>query len=299
MYVLMNKYLARMPLWEPEGKSGGGSGDGEPEKTETAKTTDEDKGGDRSSGDDDDTNKNKDGDGDDEVSKLRKLLKERDDENARLLRESMKRKDELKKFAGIDPARYNELVSKEEQARQAKDEADRAAAEKAGDFERVKQMMAESHKKEADKLQEQIDALTAQLGAKDKTIEELSLGNSFASSSYISENLILSPAKARKLYGSHFEIEDGKVVAFDKPAGSKDRTKLVNGAGEPLNFEAAIAAIVEADSDKNTILKSKLKPGSNSRTTSTSSDKETVKKEDGLMGIARMRASADKFVSGK
>ncbi|NIH77420.1 hypothetical protein FHV99_004672 [Ochrobactrum sp. P20RRXII] len=298
MHILMNKYLARMPLWEPEGKSGGG-GDGKDgqDGNEPAKTTDEDKGGDRKSGDDDEGKGDGEG-GDDEVVELRKKLKERDDENARLLRESMKRKDELKKFAGIDPARYNELVSQEDQARQAKEDADRTAAEKAGDFERVKQMMADSHKKETDKLQEQIDALTAQIGDKDKTIEELSLGNSFSSSSFIGENLILSPAKARKLYGSHFEIEDGKVIGYDKPAGAKDRTKLVNGAGVALGFEAAIAAIVDADSDKNTIMKSKMKPGSGSRTNS-GGDKEPAKKGDGLTGIARMRASASNFVGGK
>lgn len=302
MNIALMKYLALRPIWDMPDRGGGSGDDNADGNTDKKPAGSEGDGKDTNgdSGDDDKAadgnDKEGNGDGDEaDAAKLRKRLKEIEDENARLLRESMKRKDELRRFKDVDPERYRELLSKEEQAEQERIEAERKAAEKAGDFERVKQMMAESHEREAKALKDRIAELEGVLKVKDTSIEELSLGNSFATSQFIGENLILSPTKARALYGSHFEIEDGKVVAYDKPAGARERTKLVDGRGEPLGFEAAIAAIVDADSDKNTILKSKFKPGAGSRSNS-SGNKEPSSKNDGLVGLARMRASASDFL---
>lgn len=215
-----------------------------------------------------------------------------DDEKASLLREVMDKKsklkdaeDRLKSFDGIDPAKYRELVAKEA-------EAERADAEKKGDFDRVKAMMADAHATEKKTLEDQITELKGQLTAAGGVIEELTVGNTFGNSAFINKNLILSPAKTRILYGSHFESEDGAVVGYDKPRGAADRTKLVNASGSALPFDEALAKIVDADPDKKSVMRQITKPGAGSGTVQLPAKEEA--KTDGVYGVGRIRASLDK-----
>lgn len=193
--------------------------------------------------------------------------------------------DQLKAFAGIDPVKYHELVKKEK-------DAETAAAVARGDFESVKTAMAEEHAKATKTLQDQIDHLTKQLSSRDEVINELTVGNDFGSSTFIREKLTLTPSKARRLYGSHFEVKDGKTLAYDAPAGSAKRNPLVDAAGNPLVFDEAFKRIIDMDPDKETLLKAKVNPGSGS---STIDQKTTQKKqESNLHGVDRIRASFEK-----
>lgn len=213
-----------------------------------------------------------------------------DDEKAALIREVMEKKgklkdaeEKLKSFEGVDVAKYRELIAKEA-------EAARKEAEAKGDFERVKQMMAEAHANEKAELERQLQEARDALGKKDGTINELTIGNDFGNSTYIQKELILSPAKTRVLYGAHFEIEDGKTVGYDKPRGDANRTKLVDSSGNALSFNDALAKIVNMDPDKKSVLRATAKPGAGSNTTASTGVKETPK-DSGLYGASRIRAS--------
>lgn len=217
-------------------------------------------------------------------------------EKAKLLREVMDKKNKLKDaekkaadaaaaleaYGGVDPAKVRELLKKEQ-------DAELAAAEAKGDFERVKQMMADEHAKGVKTLEERIAALETDLAAKDKVIDGLTVGNDFGTSKFISESLTLTPTKARQLYGTYFGVENGRTVAYDKPAGEANRTKMVDASGNPLVFDEAFKRIIEADPDKETLLKAKTNPGSGSSTTQT---KTVEKKPSGVgFGVNRIRAS--------
>lgn len=193
--------------------------------------------------------------------------------------------DALKAFDGIDPAKYHDMVKKEK-------DAETAAAEARGDFESVKTAMIEEHGKATKTLQNQIDDLTKQLTGRDELINELTVGNDFGASTFIRESLTLTPAKARRLYGTHFEVKDGKTVAYDAPLGAAKRNPLVDAAGNPLVFDEAFKRIIDADPDKETLLKAKVNPGSGSGTI----DQKTTekKKESNLHGVDRIRASFEK-----
>lgn len=217
-----------------------------------------------------------------------------DAEKAALVREVMERKakqreaeDKLKQFEGVDVARYRELIAKETQAEQA-------AAEAKGDFDRVKQMMAEAHKTELNAVKEELEALRATVSGKDKVIDELSIGNAFGTSTYIADALILSPTKTRTLYGTHFEVEDGRVVAYDKPRGSADRTMMVDASGSPLSFNDALVKIIEADPDKNSVLRSKARSGAGSSTEGAKVDKPQ-KPENQPRGVAAISLNLEKL----
>lgn len=222
-------------------------------------------------------------------------------EKAKLLREVMDKKTKLKDaekkasdaaaalaaYEGVDPAKVKELLKKER-------DADVAAAEAKGDFDRVKAMMAEEHGKEKKTLEERIADLEGKLSVKDQVIDTLTIGNDFGQSAYIKDTLTLTPAKARQLYGDHFEVKDGKTVAYDKPKSAANRNPLVDASGNPLVFDEAFKRIIESDPDKESLLKAKVTPGSASSTTSQARPAATQKTVVPLSGVDRIRASFEK-----
>lgn len=221
------------------------------------------------------------------------------DEEAKLLKEVMKRKEserllqqqladtqaKLKDFEGIDAAAVRKLLDEKKTA----EEKQLAAA---GDWERLKTRMGEEHVKELTPLKEQIATLTAELEKSRDSINEMTVGASFSGSEFINKELVLPPSKARTIFGSHFELEDGKVIGYDKPRGDAKRTALVDAYGAPVKFDDALRKIVDADSDRDNLLKSGIKPGAKSTTNpgakvkDAPAEKTTVDKiSSGLAGL--------------
>lgn len=197
------------------------------------------------------------------------------DEEAKLLKEVMQKKEALKateatlaaaqarlaEFDGVDPAAIRKLLKDQ------KDAEDAQLAAK-GEFETLRTRMADEHTRVTATLNEQIAALTAQLASKDKVVDELSIGTQFSQSKFITEESTMAPAKARKLFGDHFDVVEGKVVAYDKPRGETDRVALVDQLGNNIAFEDAMRKIVETDPDKDSLLRSKVKSGAGSESKS-------------------------------
>lgn len=213
------------------------------------------------------------------------------DEEARLIKENMKRKatekalkEELEALkqsvAGLDLTEVRALLAERRTAEEKQLEAK-------GDYERLKQRMAEEHQTTVGSLNAKIAELQEALGKRDSTISELTVGTQFNSSQYINGELVLTPAKARALYGSHFEIEDGKVVGYDKPRGAAGRTALVDAYGAAIPFDAAMAKIIEADPERDSLIRSKAKAGAGS------GSKPTTKAPDlnvNATGVSRISA---------
>lgn len=221
-----------------------------------------------------------------------------DEEAAKLLKENMRRKDELKKLAeereqlknalaqfdGLDPNDIKKLVTEKQTAEEER-------LKKAGEWDRLKTQMVEVHNREKQTLAEQLKAKDEELLNLRSTIGELTVGNAFGNSKFIQNDLTIPPNKARALYGSHFEFEEGRIVGYDKPAGAKDRTMLIDGTGDPLPFEEALQKIVQADPDYTSLAKSKIKVGANSGTKG--SDKAPEIKAD-VRGVSRIAAGLAK-----
>lgn len=194
------------------------------------------------------------------------------DAEAKLLKDVMKHKEAataakaaadaaaaaLKAFEGIDPEEYRKL-------KEAASSAERTELEKRGEYDRILAQVNEQHESAITTERGKTASVEAELAAARTQIDELTIGTAFGNSKFLSTETVLSPAKARVLYGAHFEQVDGKTVGYDKPKGVADRTPLVDSAGVNLSFEAAIEKIVKADEDFESFAKSKLKPGSNSQ----------------------------------
>lgn len=215
------------------------------------------------------------------------------DAEAKLLKEVMQKKEALKaaqdeaaatkarlaEFDGVDPVAIKKLLADQKAA----EEAQLAAK---GEFDTLKARMAEEHTKVTTSLQDQIKALQEQLAVKDRTVDELSVGAQFAQSTFIKEETTVPPSKARTLYGAHFDLVDGKVVGYDKPRGAAGRAPLIDQRGEPVAFEDAMRKIIEADPDKDSLLRSKVKQGAGSG--STTNAKRVEPPKSGMAGASKI-----------
>ncbi len=226
------------------------------------------------------------------------------DTEAKLLKEVMEKKEALNKAKADATAALEakadlerrlaafDGINLDEVKTLLKDRQDRELSEleKKGEFDRVKKQMQEAQAAELAKIAAERDAVKAQFDEQvtkaTRQITELTIGRSFSESPFIRESMTLTPAKTRTVYGSHFELQDGNVVAYDKPAGSSDRTVLVDANGNPLGFDAAIAKIVELDPDRDSLLRSKMRSGAGSENDATARD---GKKDEQLTSLQRIR----------
>jgi hypothetical protein len=195
------------------------------------------------------------------------------DAEAKLLKEVMEKKEKfeaerkarievenkLKEFDGIDPKAIKALL-----AEQTEREQKELAAK--GEWDKLKAQMAEANGKIVAEKDAAIEAERNTVKTLNQQIADLTVGAAFSASQFLKEDLVLPLNKARSLYGSHFEYKDGKVIGYDQPAGVASRVPLVDSKGEPLGFEEAFKKIIDADPDKETILKSKTAPGAGSGT---------------------------------
>jgi len=193
------------------------------------------------------------------------------DEEARLLKEVMDKKaklkaaeeaanaanEKLKQFEGLNVDEIKAMVA-------AKKEAETKALEQKGEWERLKQRMADEHKAALEATKTDAERIRAENARLASVVDKLSIGAAFDQSTFIKGELTLTPTKTRALYGDYFDVVDGNVVPFDKPRGAPGRTQLVDQYGSSLAFDAAIAKIVDGDPEKETVLKSKTKPGAGS-----------------------------------
>ena len=194
------------------------------------------------------------------------------DNEAQLLKDMMKHKEtaksekaarkaleaKLKEFEGIDPTAVRELLAKQQKAQEEE-------LEKKGQWDALKQNMIKAHGEDKAKLEARIAELEGAVKTRDNTIDELTIGSQFGNSKFLKEETTLaSAAKARALYGNHFELVDGVLTAFDKPKGAQNRAPLVDASGNALDFDSAMRKIIESDPDKDALLRTAAKPGAGS-----------------------------------
>ncbi len=115
------------------------------------------------------------------------------DEEARLLKENMKRKNQIDKLSEELTTVKSVLKQLEDlggmdaikgMANEKKD-AETKALEAKGDYERLKQRMAEEHAKEVKALKEQLESKDAKLAETSNTIGNLTVGSEFGRSQFI------------------------------------------------------------------------------------------------------------------
>lgn len=146
----------------------------------------------------------------------------------------------------------------------AEEDKQKKELEAKGEWDKLKKQMSEDHAKAMNEIQKKLNEVSAQYESSQKQIVELTIGAQFNNSQYIAKELVLTPSKTRIVYGEYFDLVDGQVVGYDKPRGQKGRTAYIDQYGNNLPFDAALAKIVEADPDAESMMKSKMKAGAGS-----------------------------------
>lgn len=233
------------------------------------------------------------------------------DEEAKLLKEVMKKKDqieslkkEIDQFKAVNDSvsalggleAVKKLVAEKKAAEEKAKEEEKKKLEERGEWEKLKSSMAEEHHKALDELQKQINDLKNGLNTRDHEINELTIGSAFNNSRFIADSTVLTPSKMRALYGSFFEYENGEVVGYNKPRGAQGRTAFVDQFGNHVGFEESIKKIVDADPDKDTIIRARGKQGSNSNNQYSGTDEKKTIPNGGVNRIlAGLKAGQLKF----
>lgn len=212
------------------------------------------------------------------------------DAEAKALKEIMKWKEKAKEAEEAKKAleeKYGTLdIDAAKEALAKMEEAEKKELEKRGEYERLLEKQREAAKKEIEAEKKRAAELEANINEMKKAVDELSLGNAFANSKFIQEKLALTPNKTKALYAAYFDIQDGKLVPYDKPKGTPNRTPLVDATGDAMSFDEAIAEIINSDPDKDYLLKAEQKPGAGSRGNTIDPSGTTKQFSDSLEKIA-------------
>lgn len=229
-----------------------------------------------------------DGDDDNGVADLaeaKKALAEARKAEKKAKADAAKAKADAAKFKGIDPEKARADAKKVEEAEKAKRSAEKVAAEAAGNLERLRELQNEDHQRELSAERDLRTAAEARAAEAEARLARALVSTAFASSNFISGETVLSPAKAQRLYGDYVEIKDGEIIVYDKPAGEARRAIVMDSRGNALPFNDAIKKVIEADPDKDTFLKTKIKPGGGSK-----SDHQPSSADNGRSRIQKLSA---------
>ena len=240
--------------------------------------------------------------------------KQLSESEAKLLKETMQRKEQIKELRKELEARQAEQSAKEAELSKFKDilgdtppeqlaelleakkKAETLELERKGEYDRIVERMKEESEKERQSLQARIEELSSSLASKEAQIDDMTIGRSFAESSFIREKSSLPPGIARKEFASHFELKNNVLVGYEKPVGSEGNTPIVDAEGRPKSFDDAIAELYASHPDSATLIKAVVKQGAASGTDTKPAGKSTSEQSDNeVKGIDRIsRALAAK-----
>lgn len=218
--------------------------------------------------------------------------KKTSDGEAKLLKEVMKLKEQLretkektKDYEGLDLEEVKRLIE-EKKNREVRELEDKKA------WDELKKRLTDEHKRAIEEREQRLKERDDELTKYRSTINEMTVGQAFMQSNFIEKEMVYTPSKMRKLFGEHFEMEDGQVIPYDKPRGEANREKLVDSKGKTLSFDDAIKKLVDDDSEKDSFYKSTLKQGANSRTDQTT--RKVTDSSSELRGMDRIAAALSK-----
>ncbi len=224
------------------------------------------------------------------------------DEEARLLKEVMKKKEKVDELT-VQVGQLNAVAKQLEELGgleavkalvTSKKDAELKDLESKGQWETLRARMAEENEKIVKAAVEKATTTEVALAQARLEIDNLTVGGAFANSKFIGEDMLNPPNKMRALYGSHFDRVDGQTVGYDKPRGEAGRAPIVGADGKALGFDEALKRIVDSDPDKDSLYKSKIRPGAASDSRRQTPGK-TGPETSSMSGVERIAAGLAKL----
>ncbi|MFA7308198.1 MAG: DUF6651 domain-containing protein [Hyphomicrobium sp.] len=177
----------------------------------------------------------------------------------------------LKTFEGLDAAKARDALEKLSTIDQKK-------LIDAGEVEKVKAEIQKALEVKIADAEKRATDLEGQLYSE-------KIGGAFKSSEFIKNKIAIPSEFVESRFGNNFKIEDGKVVAFDQ-----NGNKIYSAAkpGELADFDEALSILVNANPQRDNILKG---TGSNGTGAKTSNGGGGNKNLSGLSPVERINAA--------
>lgn len=123
----------------------------------------------------------------------------------------------------------------------------------------ISKTAAENERKLKESYEAQLNELSTKLVASETKFKNSQIDNAFFGSEFLKENTVIPAEMLKATYGKYFDFDEngciyGKDSEGNKILSSKNVTRVAN-------FEEAIQKIIEADPNKDRILRSKTKFG--------------------------------------
>lgn len=211
------------------------------------------------------------------------------DKVSALLAEVQALKEQTAKFEGLDPEAARDALAKIKEVEKQAAEAEKAKALAEGNFEKLRELQQAETDAKVAAAEEAKAAALAEAEKARKELASAKVETAFANSKFLQDETILSGPKAQRLFGDHVEIEDGKVVVYDKPAGTDGRARIMDTKGNALAFNDAIKTLIEADPDRDALVRTKTIPGAGSKTTEGKPANEKTRHERLREGVKNLR----------
>lgn len=193
-------------------------------------------------------------------------------------------------FAGLDPEKAKAAIAAVAEADEKAAQAEKDKAKAEGNFEKLRELQQAESQAAIDAANDRADKAEKAAAEALAKLSGQTISTAFAQSKFIADETILSGAKAQRLFADHVEIEDGELVVYDAPAGAAKRAKVMDSKGKALPFNDAIAKVINADPDKDELLKAKVKPGASSKTVDGKTEQPGLDRQAKLAaGLAALR----------
>jgi hypothetical protein len=124
----------------------------------------------------------------------------------------------------------------------------------------VRQELTDERARIEKQYKQQLKEKEESLSSATSQINELVVGNKFLSSSFINENLILTPKMARKVFGDKFKVEthDNQAIAVGYDENNEPIMSRSN-IGKYADFDEALKHLIDSDPDRDTYIKAETK----------------------------------------
>ena len=166
-------------------------------------------------------------------------------------------KEALKKYEDLgieDVESFPDWKKKAQKALETTKNLDESKLIEAGKVEEIKASVKaeadEAYKKFEKQSKERVAELEKAINQKDTTVRSLMVDDRFNTSAYISNDLVITPKMARKIFGENFKVEQGengkaKTIGYIDGEPIMSRTKM----GDYAPFDEALQTMIDSDAD--------------------------------------------------
>jgi len=153
--------------------------------------------------------------------------------------------EQLKVFEGLDPAAARKAL-------ETFQNLDSKQLIDAGEVQRVKDEAKTAFQQQLEQVEAKYKPVVEERDGLADKLTDMTIGYAFSGSKFIADNLAVPAPMVRATFGSHFKVEDGRVVGYD---ANGQRIFSRQNPGEIADLDEALSTIVASYPFRDQIVK--------------------------------------------